>query len=83
MDRELRMIRKKIEYLRNDMIQTCIQAGVELTHPKVVHLSQLLDEQLNRYERYVRQHYPGRFVSVGAFPLFIKQDRQAKSTCTC
>lgn len=71
MDRELLKIRRKIENLRKEMVQTCIQDGVELTHPKVVRLSQLLDTQLNEYDRHVRLCYPGRFKEMGYFTVFI------------
>jgi hypothetical protein len=71
MDDELLKIRRNIENLRKEMVQTCVQDGVELTHPRVVRLSQLLDKQLNEYDRHVRQCYPGRYKEMGYFPLFI------------
>lgn len=70
MDRELRTIRRKIENLRNDMVLTFIQEGAELSNLEVLRLSQLLDEQLNRYEKHVRKHSSGKFVNIGAFPQF-------------
>jgi len=49
--KELKAIRKKIEILRNEMTLAFVQNGADISHSKVLHLSQLLDEQLNRYDR--------------------------------
>ncbi|WP_373230247.1 Spo0E family sporulation regulatory protein-aspartic acid phosphatase [Cohnella sp.] len=69
MDRELRKINRKIENLRNEMVLTFIQAGAELNNPDVIHLSQLLDEQLNRYDRHVRKRFSGKLLNMCLFPI--------------
>jgi hypothetical protein len=67
MNYKLRVIRRKIENLRNDMILTFIQKGTDLNHPEVLRLSQLLDEQLNHYNQCVRYLSPGKGKTLGRF----------------
>jgi hypothetical protein len=69
MNYKIRVIRRKIENLRNDMILTFIQEGTDLNHPEVLRLSQLLDEQLNHYGQCVRYISPGKQIKVGPKPL--------------
>ncbi|QMV40890.1 aspartyl-phosphate phosphatase Spo0E family protein [Cohnella cholangitidis] len=47
----IRKMRRRIENLRNKMVLAFVQNGADMSHPQVLRLSQLLDEQLNRYER--------------------------------
>ncbi|XID95780.1 Spo0E family sporulation regulatory protein-aspartic acid phosphatase [Paenibacillaceae bacterium WGS1546] len=47
-------IKRQIEKLRGEMILKFVQVGSDLNHPHVLALSQLLDEQLNRYDRCLR-----------------------------
>jgi hypothetical protein len=65
MDRDLRNLGKRIENLRNDMVLTFVHCGTDLSNPQVLHLSQLLDEQLNRYERCIRLGSAGKQVGAG------------------
>jgi hypothetical protein len=79
MSYKLRVIRRKIENLRNGMILTFIQMGSDLNHPEVLRLSQLLDEQLNHYNQYVRYHSPKEKTRVGPMILFAPTMRQHKA----
>lgn len=83
MDRELRIIRRKIENLRNDMVLTFIQEGAELSNPEVLRLSQLLDEQLNTYDNYVRKYSTRGFACAGAFPLYTSKKRLQSTQYNC
>ncbi|WP_239618709.1 aspartyl-phosphate phosphatase Spo0E family protein [Cohnella mopanensis] len=59
----LRKMRRRIENLRNKMVLAFVHNGADMNHPQVLRLSQLLDEQLNRYERcklYEQSDYPPR-----------------------
>lgn len=56
----VRIIKKRIEYLRKEMILTFIQNGADTSHPEVLHLSQLLDKQLNCYEECMRVQKHGK-----------------------
>lgn len=50
-DVRLTDIKRQIDKLRGEMILKYVQVGSDLNHPHVLKLSQLLDEQLNRYDR--------------------------------
>lgn len=75
MNRELKIIKRRIENLRNDMVLTFIQSGAELSNPEVLRLSQLLDEQLNQYDKCVRKHGYVMHVNVSCFPLYTPNTR--------
>ncbi len=51
MDRELMKVRRRIERLRCAMVLAYSIQGSELGNPKVLRISQRLDEQLNTYTR--------------------------------
>ncbi len=67
MGRVLRTIKQRIENLRNEMVLTFIQNGADMNDPQVLRLSQLLDEQLNRYEQCVRYMPPGTSMKTSGF----------------
>jgi Spo0E like sporulation regulatory protein len=48
---KLSIIMQRIENLRYEMIQSFLQNGTDMSNPQVLRLSQLLDDQLNKYER--------------------------------
>lgn len=83
MNYKLRIMRRKIENLRNDMILTFFQEGNGLGNPKVLRLSQLLDEQLNRYDQYVSYHSLWKHIRVAPMPLFglIRRKHEAVKSC--
>lgn len=49
MKSNLKSISQKIENLRHEMVLTYVQSGSNMSDPHVLHISQLLDEQLNCY----------------------------------
>ncbi|RED57163.1 aspartyl-phosphate phosphatase Spo0E family protein [Cohnella lupini] len=67
MGRALRTIKQRIENLRNEMVLMFIQNGARMNDPQVLRLSQLLDDQLNRYERCVRFRTPGQAMKTSGF----------------
>jgi hypothetical protein len=64
MGSKLITIKKRIENLRHEMVLTYVQNGADMSDPQVLHVSQLLDEQLNRYEQCARYQQPGKSVRI-------------------
>lgn len=52
MNYEMASLLQSIEKLRNEMVDAYKHNSIELTHPDIVRLSQLLDYQLNSYQAY-------------------------------
>ncbi|MFB9273464.1 Spo0E family sporulation regulatory protein-aspartic acid phosphatase [Cohnella cellulosilytica] len=50
-DKKLKLIKRNIENLRNEMILAYVKNGADMRNAQVLEISQLLDEQLNRYEK--------------------------------
>jgi hypothetical protein len=48
---KLKVIKRNIENLRNEMILAYVKNGADMRNSRVLEISQLLDEQLNRYEK--------------------------------
>ena len=76
MEHKLKTAKQRIESLRNEMMQTFVNNGADMRDPQVLHLSQLLDEQLNRYERCVRYQPPVKAARINSFP-YISYKRNA------
>ncbi|TFE24240.1 aspartyl-phosphate phosphatase Spo0E family protein [Cohnella luojiensis] len=70
MGSKLKTIKKRIENLRHEMVLTYVQNGADMSDPQVLHVSQLLDEQLNRYEQCARYQMSGKSVKINTVPLF-------------
>jgi len=54
MDLKLKALKRNIENLRNEMVLAYVKNG-NMRNPQVLEISQLLDEQLNRYEKCQRR----------------------------
>ena len=50
-EKKLKLIKRNIENLRNEMILTYVKNGADMRNARVLEISQLLDEQLNHYEK--------------------------------
>lgn len=76
---KLSLIMLRIENLRNEMVQSFMQNGTDMSNPQVLRLSQLLDDQLNKYERCKRDIKSGGSSPTVKSPLFIFRNRHAVS----
>ncbi|QJD84150.1 aspartyl-phosphate phosphatase Spo0E family protein [Cohnella herbarum] len=68
---KLSIIMRRIENLRNEMVQSFLQNGTDMSNPQVLRLSRLLDDQLNKYERCKREIKSGSSSPTVKSPLFI------------
>ncbi|MFC4597027.1 Spo0E family sporulation regulatory protein-aspartic acid phosphatase [Cohnella hongkongensis] len=71
---KLKVIKRNIENLRNEMILAYVKNGADMRNSRVLEISQLLDEQLNRYEKCRK---PARTSSKGH--AFVYRPRRAKN----
>ena len=68
-DKEVKTLKRRIEILRKDMILAFDQYGADMSNPNVLRLSQLLDEQLNRYDRCLHNGSSVQAVTALRFPF--------------
>lgn len=76
---KLKRIMQRIENLRNEMVLSFVQNGADMSNPQVLRLSQLLDDQLNRFERCKRDMQSGSSDQSVKLPLFIFRHRHVVS----
>lgn len=68
---KLKIMMQKIEKLRSEMVLSFLQNGADISNPQVLRLSQLLDDQLNKYDSCKRDMKSGSLNQAIKLPLYM------------